>query len=467
MQTRKDLLQAHRLMTQRAAMALILGEPDNPELPLRRLNVAAFCGVMVALLVTAAFGIYGLIRPGGATGLQKSGMLIVEKETGARYVWCQSAKLCPVTNYVSARLLAGSDASSRRTVSRESLTGFQRGPEIGIPGAPDNLPDARDLVKLPWSVCVRAVDTGAQGIQSMVTLVAGSALGGRPYSDDQALVVQADNQAWLIWKSRRLRVPGYAVPLLSPRVAQVSAKWLNALPQGPDFQAPAIPGRGQPAPAPGGSGKAGQLYTAATGSGTSWYVLLPDGLAPISDLEKELLRADPQTRLAYGGQSPQPNTVDPAAVAGAAKSRTTVSNAALQGSMPRVQPYQDTVPLCATYDDRTGNSAGQLVAGATLPAPPTSVAAAGVDQTVFPPGGAALVGLLPQPGKASGITTYYLVTDGRRFALKSPTLAATLGYDITANAIPIPAGVLELLPAGPVIDPDAAANPVPVTQPGG
>ena len=33
MQNRKDLLQAHRLMTQRSALALICGEPDSPNQP--------------------------------------------------------------------------------------------------------------------------------------------------------------------------------------------------------------------------------------------------------------------------------------------------------------------------------------------------------------------------------------------------------------------------------------------------
>ena len=41
MQSRRDLFQAHRLMTQRASLALLRGEPDVPDQPLRRLNVAA------------------------------------------------------------------------------------------------------------------------------------------------------------------------------------------------------------------------------------------------------------------------------------------------------------------------------------------------------------------------------------------------------------------------------------------
>src|SRR3954452_5769210 len=111
MQTRKDLLQAHRLMTQRAAQALLIGEPDSPELPLRRINVASFIGIMIAILVGAAFGIVGLLSGGGgAQDLEKPGTLIIEKETGARYVWCQGGtrELCPVANFASAKLLSDS-----------------------------------------------------------------------------------------------------------------------------------------------------------------------------------------------------------------------------------------------------------------------------------------------------------------------------------------------------------------------
>ena len=63
MQNRKDLLQAHRLMTQRSALALICGEPDSPNQPLRRLNL----GTISSLLV-------GAIAVGAGTLLLRGGM---------------------------------------------------------------------------------------------------------------------------------------------------------------------------------------------------------------------------------------------------------------------------------------------------------------------------------------------------------------------------------------------------------
>ncbi|HEY2577202.1 MAG TPA: type VII secretion protein EccB, partial [Streptosporangiaceae bacterium] len=156
MQNRKDLLQAHRLMTQRAALALMQGEPDPPDRPLRRLNMGTFSSILVAVMVLAVFGILGVLAPGGAQGLNSPGILIVDSQTATSYIWCQGGKrLCPVVNYASARLALQSSSLNQRTVSQASLSNFPRGPEIGIQGLPP-LPDATMLVGQPWSVCVQA-----------------------------------------------------------------------------------------------------------------------------------------------------------------------------------------------------------------------------------------------------------------------------------------------------------------------
>src|SRR5437762_1433945 len=120
-QTRKDLLQAHRLMTRRAALALLQAEPDPPDQPLRRLNVGVFSSVLVAVIAAAIFGIWGLIAPGNAGGLTAAGTLLIEKSTGTPYVPCLHGKLCPAVNYASARLALGATAPKQRDVTQASL----------------------------------------------------------------------------------------------------------------------------------------------------------------------------------------------------------------------------------------------------------------------------------------------------------------------------------------------------------
>ena len=78
MQNRKDLLQAHRLMTRRSALALLCGEPDSPNQPLRRLNLATISSVLVGVIAAAVFGVLGLLAPGSATGLTRPGTLVID-----------------------------------------------------------------------------------------------------------------------------------------------------------------------------------------------------------------------------------------------------------------------------------------------------------------------------------------------------------------------------------------------------
>lgn len=469
MQTRKDLLQAHRLMTQRAAQALIMGEPDTPEQPLRRLNVAGFLGVMLAVIVMAGFGIVGLLAGGGtAQGLEDSGSIIIEKETGARYVWCldQSRRLCPVANYTSAKLLAGSDQSKQHLVSRDALAKYERGPTIGIPGAPDTLPDRKKLVKMPWSACVRAADLAVGGHTSLVTLVAGTGIGGQPLRAGQAVLVQAGRQPWVIWRGKRMRVAPDIVPALAStaNIPQVAEKWLNAITPGADFKAPSVAGLGRPAPGPQGQNQVGRLFTVAnvTGTNAASYVLMTDGLAPVSDIEARLMTVDPAVKSALGGDD-QPVRIDADTFRRAPQHQGGgISSPDLQGTMPTFSPYTDTTPLCATYSDPGGATGAQITLGANLPDPPDRAygGAAGTDQLVFPPGDAALAGLLPGIGKAGATNTFYLVTEGRRFALQSRDVAQKLGYTLSTDGVLVPAGLLELIPSGPILDPAAARSPI-------
>jgi type VII secretion protein EccB len=462
MQTRKDLLQAHRLMTQRASLALISGEPDNPELPLRRMNIGAFSGIMIAILVCAAFGIYGIIRPGGATGLDKPGMLLIEKETGARYIWCEG-KLCPVADYVSARLVAGKDSKSRRTVSANSLSRFERGPLIGIPGAPNTLPEPKKLTRGPWSVCVRAVTSTSAGRQSLVTLMAGRSVGGARLRTDQALLVQANGQNWLLWRNQRMRIQPFALTTLGGTPAAVSGKWLDAISQGPDYSSPQIRAMGKAAQGPLGPAKVGQVFSVNTSSGTaSSFVLLADGLAQITPIQRDLLIADPRTRLAYGNQAPQPIAVDAGRVNSSPRSQRRLLDSKLDGRAPTIAPYQDTSALCAVYDDPSGNSDAKLAVGGTLPGPPGGPQPVGADQLVFPPGSAALAGRVPSPGRAAEVNTYYLVAEGKRFPIKDAEAAGALGYELPRHASKVPAGVLDLIAQGPTIDPAAVSTTVPL-----
>src|SRR5258708_6882844 len=87
-------------------------------------NAASAVAVGTALWL-AAVALYGVLMPGGATHWQESGAVIVEKETGARYVYL-AGRLHPVLNYASALLILGAPAAHTVSVSRPSLRGVPR-----------------------------------------------------------------------------------------------------------------------------------------------------------------------------------------------------------------------------------------------------------------------------------------------------------------------------------------------------
>jgi type VII secretion protein EccB len=466
-QTRKDLYQAHRLMMQRVSLALLQGEPDMPESPMRRFGVATFAGVMVAVLVAAGFGVWGLLRGGGATSLEKAGMLLIEKETGTKYAFSErDHKLIPFLNYTSARLAMEGEAK-QRVVSRKSLAKYDRGPVVGIVGAPDTLPDPKSMARGRWSLCVRRTANG-QGVQrSAVSLVGGREVGGRPLGDGQAVVVRAGDQVWLVWNDRRMRVPsGGERVLTADQPVEVTQNWLNGLPAGPDFKAPDIPHLGDKVDGPGGSARVGQVYVVRTGAEDRWYVQLADGLASIYQTEGVLLLGDPAVKdKAYGGELARELEIDPAAAA-ARPSPTQVHNAGLPATTPKAERYDPMTPLCAVYSGTDQRSlAARLTIGGTLPALTTTAVAqtatptsAGpIDQVVLP-GGGTLAGTLATSGQSP--QAYSVVTDqGFRFPLQSSDEVAKLGYKI-ADAAPVPANLLRLIPEGPALDPVRARTPV-------
>src|SRR5688572_9603518 len=181
MQTRRDLYQAHQLMMHRVSLALLQGEPDAPESPMKRMTVASLSGLMVGVLVAAGFGVWGLLAKNGTKNITKPGTIIIEKETGAKLAFNNDTGkpvLYPFLNYASARL--GVEGTiTQKSVSRNALTKYARGPALGIPGAPDALPDPKKTTRAPWSLCVRTVDAPL-GARSFVTLVGGQNVGGQP-----------------------------------------------------------------------------------------------------------------------------------------------------------------------------------------------------------------------------------------------------------------------------------------------
>src|SRR5689334_13764477 len=106
MQNKRDQVQAHMFLMGRLTSSMLRSDPDAPESPQGRTNRGVAIGVIIALLVAAGAFVVGLISPGKQDSWRSSGNLIVNKETGARYLYLDG-RLRPVRNYASAKLLGG------------------------------------------------------------------------------------------------------------------------------------------------------------------------------------------------------------------------------------------------------------------------------------------------------------------------------------------------------------------------
>ncbi len=151
MQSRRDRVQAHTFMVRRLSTAMLAGDPDAVDAPMRRTRTGTFIGLGLAALLCVGFLVFGLIVPGGSTAWRQEGSLIVVRESGATYLYSQGM-LRPVANYASAKLAQGGQLTAR-TVSAASLEGVPRGGPVGITGAPDSLPDPESLGSRVWHLC--------------------------------------------------------------------------------------------------------------------------------------------------------------------------------------------------------------------------------------------------------------------------------------------------------------------------
>jgi ESX secretion system ATPase EccB len=457
-QSRRDLFHAHRLMTQRAALALLRGEPDLPDQPLRRLNVATFSSVLVAVIVAALLAILTLLGHGGAATSLGPGSLIIDAQTGTAYVFCEKKadEICPVVNYASARLALKATNPAQQTVSQDSLTHYARGPLIGIPGLPQPLPNANLLVRQPWAVCGRDEITPS-GERPVTILAGGVSTGGEPLGHG-AVVVRAGRKYWVLWNGQRMFTPRPELTALGTpsEPVTVSVALLDSVPQGPNLVPPVIPGAGAPAPGPPGRGVVGQVYkVTGVGASAQFYVRLSDGLARITQTQATLLEAKKN--------APQQAQLSLSQVTGNL-SRTTFSSRGLPGHVPHFAQIGTSSTICAVYSlsDPDGKTAAQIVLGGRMPNGGLPVTApGGVSRIVLPPGDGALVGVAPGGLTHQGSPAiYFLVANGHRYGLASKGVASWLGYQLASKSVQLPIGVLDLIPVGPSLDPAVVRRPV-------
>ncbi|MGO4759774.1 type VII secretion protein EccB, partial [Streptomyces sp. 2MCAF27] len=87
MQNKRDQVQAHMFLMGRLTSSMLRSDPDAPESPQGRTNRGVAIGIIIAILLAAGAFVIGLISPGKTDSWRSSGDLIVDKSSGARYLF--------------------------------------------------------------------------------------------------------------------------------------------------------------------------------------------------------------------------------------------------------------------------------------------------------------------------------------------------------------------------------------------
>ena len=115
MPSRTDLLHSYQFRSRRVLAALVMRETDPSQSPLRRGVGAVFGGLMVAILIGAAFGIYGLVtKVGGGNPLA----IALSINMGASVV-----DVSPLSTLGALCVAAVADPVEARRLFRALLTG--------------------------------------------------------------------------------------------------------------------------------------------------------------------------------------------------------------------------------------------------------------------------------------------------------------------------------------------------------
>jgi type VII secretion protein EccB len=433
MASRSEELRAHRFAMRRLLGAMVSQRSDAAVPQMRRSGGAVGAGVAIAVLSLGVVAAIGLISP-KAPDWRRSDAVIVEKETGARFVYLDGV-LHPVLNFTSARLIVGGGGTTV-SVSHTDLAATQRGTPLGIPGAPDSLPAAADLFAGGWSVCTAADATNA-------ALIAGGAAGGRSLGDDAVYGRTSNGDQYLVWHNRRYLIadPRIVVPVPlkgagSPR--SLPDVVINALPPGSDLKAIPIEG-GQPSSV--GNLTTGTVVYTGDGDQRVYGLVRPKDIAIVTPLQKDIL-GDEGTGT--------PIHVDQQVFDGAAPSLGVGSDWPAQAPTFAATDASLCVGLTAA------GAVSGISVGASVPAGSDQVT--GQSRLVVPGGRAALVRAAASPGSSGTVAaapTYLLTDDGERFPIADSDSLASLGY-ASAKVLTLPSDVVDTVPTGVVLSRSAA-----------
>ncbi|WP_031087468.1 type VII secretion protein EccB [Streptomyces sp. NRRL WC-3549] len=318
MASRRDELNAYTFAKKRTVAAFLqpssTGTEEGAPRPLR----AVVPSLIVGALVVAGFGAWGMFKPSAPNDWDKPGTkVIVGKQSTTRYVVLTTGKgkdkktlLHPVLNLASARLLLNPQQFGVVQVGDDILDAGKppRGPILGIPYAPDRLPEEKDAgTAKRWAVCEQPGGKGSTVQKAAFVFAARDdklTEGKGRLGGGQVLYVQGQDKVRYLVDAAgtKYRIDESAADdgHLTNAPQAVTDDWLATLHDGSPVVFPRIPGTvGAPAHVEGQlddeENKVGMVLRTKTGEGTAYYVVLEGKVQPVSEFTAWLLINSPQT----------------------------------------------------------------------------------------------------------------------------------------------------------------------------
>ncbi|AWK11475.1 type VII secretion protein EccB [Streptomyces spongiicola] len=503
MASRRDELNAYTFAKRRLVAQFVqpntTGSEEGAPRPLR----AVVPGAVVAVVILAVFGAWGMFRPVAPQNWDTPNEnVIIASRSTTRYVVLRTdgkKQLHPVLNMSSAKLLLDPGKGRVVNVDESVLDNgtIPHGATLGIPYAPDRLPDAEEAGSAKrWAVCERPGE-GGRAIQKAAFVLAereerrtegaGRLRGGELLyvegPDETRHIVDAAGTAYPVDEDELLlRV----LVGLGRAPQRVSAAWLDTLHKGDRIAFPAVPGAGADAGVPGGLpdavNKVGMVLEATDGTRVQQYVVLSGRVAPVTDFtaklllgSRELIELDQDGR----AESVSPAAIRPGRAFGKDKEWPEQAPEPVN-SAGTDEGSRDTVCNVLREVDGDGSTTLSTWAGAGFPATlPTGSSSAYVT-----PGSGQLFRQFKGSRTDSGFL--FLVTDtGLRYAMQSNGDSAAddsgigasgsgrerearrqeaqqaqnrLGYK-NVEPVPVPAAWSAFLPTGPRLSTGAARQP--------
>ena len=442
-QSRREQLQAYRFMQRRVRTALLDTDPDTNDAPLSRMAAATYAGIMVAILVLAGAGIYGVFNRGGSAAWKKAGTLITERETSREFVYLDKT-LYQVENVTSAQLVLG-PRMSVLDVAHNSLRNTRHGGIIGIRGAPEDTPKPKDVAGSTWSVCAAGNLTAPSAVPMQIQ--PGVKAAGVPLADTSGLLLRAPQGTFLLAQNHVYLIPPAWLTALSYGSAtpgvRVTDAFVASIPRGQTLQPlTGLRGFGTTGSTLGVGGRhtrIGQVLQDRTDR-RLYYLVVSGGIAPLTELQARLQLADGSTQRLQGAV--RALVVDPDAL-----------NAIPKKTLPEVPPRDQQAPVSRPAP--LTPYAGEQVC---VVYPPTSAAPTVVYGRYVPVANTSGLVRLPLaagavvdvPSAATAMATYFVSDAGVAFPVRSPALSQ-LGLDGVPHAR-VPSGVLGAIVSGPELD---------------